>query len=142
MAEGFKWYLEVYPNGCIPEDAGDVDLFLCLALLPPNIQRIYVRYKLNVAETRAKHIADKSFGTDYMCWGWPANKLNNSSIQKYKQLTFGVEIQVYGVFDKNDNDVTDKYINIDNNDTKDIKLMQSQVAFMEFRFCWDLIDFV
>ena len=44
-----------------------------------------------------------------MNYGWRENEMEHSKLQDLNQFTFGVKIEVCGVFDTEDNDVTDEY---------------------------------
>ena len=107
-ADGFKWYLDVsvYPNRYI-------NLFLNLALIPPKIKQITARYKMTLNETQTTYRNNCVFNEDHMHYGWDAydQRLSIANIQDCDELTFGVKIEINGVIDENDDDVTDKYIN-------------------------------
>ena len=111
-AEGFRWYLCVCPNGNSPANAGYVSFYLNLALLPPKIKQIHVRFELILSETETKAVPDIAFNVDSMDWGLHRYTLRNGTIQKSDELTFCVNIQLYGIIDKDDNDITSKYTNM------------------------------
>eukprot|EP01083_Nonionella_stella_P176759 619334_1 len=134
-AGGFKWYLDVYPNGIDKSWKGYVDHFLFLAFLPPKVKSIRVRYELRLMETDSvdKHSGhSKSFDKSNMNWGW-SRKLLHNQIQNLRTLTFSAKVDVLGVIDHEDNDITSLYVCMDSEESKHSALehaKQSELKLM------------
>ena len=94
--QGFKWYLEFYPNGSNDNNKGLSILYLCLAILPPKILSIELKYKLSIIETKSEYIDKFIFNTDEAYDGWSRDILSLKDINKsdIKSLTFCVEMPV------------------------------------------------
>eukprot|EP01083_Nonionella_stella_P128898 390699_1 len=80
-AGGFRWYLVVYPNGCVEKWQGYVDLCLKIACLPPKVKSIQVGYELRVIETGTLNTQNKAFDKDNMILGWSPKQLQTNNIQ-------------------------------------------------------------
>eukprot|EP01083_Nonionella_stella_P268579 908026_1 len=136
-AGGFRWYLEVNPNGTRESSLGYVKVYLYLACLPPKVKSIQIGYELCLIETDTVHNGSKTFDKDNMNWGWFAKKLQTKKIQNLTTLTFSTKVDIYGVFDHEDNDITNLYVGTDNEESKhealeytkksDQKLMESRL---------------
>eukprot|EP01083_Nonionella_stella_P128899 390701_1 len=98
-AGGFRWYLVVYPNGCVEKWQGYVDLCLKIACLPPKVKSIQVGSELCLIDTDTIHNFNKTFDKDKMNWGWYAKQLQTNTIQNLTTLTFSAKVDLYGAFD-------------------------------------------
>eukprot|EP01083_Nonionella_stella_P167054 560460_1 len=114
---GFRWYLAVWPNGSRAVDNGYVRLFLYLAFLPPKVKSITVRRELRLIETDTRYNGDRTYEKGHMNGG-KTKILKTENIQNLITLTFSVKIDVYGVIDHEDNDVTNQYINTNDEESK------------------------
>eukprot|EP01083_Nonionella_stella_P027018 74299_1 len=123
---GFRWYLAVWPNGSRAVDNGYVRLFLYLAFLPPKVKSITVRRELRLIETDTRYNGDRTYEKGHMNGG-KTKILKTENIQNLITLTFSVKIDVYGVIDHEDNDVTNQYINTDNEESKHSPLMEARL---------------
>eukprot|EP01083_Nonionella_stella_P147601 466041_1 len=131
-AGGFKWYLDVYPNGLDKSVKGYVDLFLYLAFVPPKVKSIPARYELRLIETDTFYKNRKSFDKSEMNSGW-TRKLLHNQIQNLSTLTFSAKVDVLGVIDHEDNDITSLYVCMDSEESKHSALehaKQSELKLM------------
>eukprot|EP01083_Nonionella_stella_P067871 179804_1 len=115
---GFSWYLKVYPNGHRDDDKGHVQLFLGLAFLPPKVKSLRIGKEFRLIETDTIYNRDSTYHKDNMSVGWPFKTLKAGEIQNVTTLTFSAEIDAYCVIDLEDNDVTNQYINTNDEESK------------------------
>eukprot|EP01083_Nonionella_stella_P032353 88548_1 len=115
---GFRWYLKVYPNGNQKDNNGYVELYLFLAFLPPKVKSLQIEQKLRLIETDTINSTTKTCKEGDMNCGWPFKTLETKKLEYLTTFTFSAEIKVYGVFDHEDNDVTNEYINTNNEESK------------------------
>eukprot|EP01083_Nonionella_stella_P080488 221231_1 len=108
-AGGFKWYLDVYPNGSRESSLGYVNVYLYLACLPPKVKSIQMAREFHLIETDTVNNGNESFHKDFMNCGWLAKQLQTKKIQNLTTLTFSAKVDIYGVFDHEDNDITNLY---------------------------------
>eukprot|EP01083_Nonionella_stella_P027015 74291_1 len=103
---GFRWYLDFRPNGQTNKLMGCAMVFLCLASLPPKVKSIQIRKEFRLIETDAGHSANSTYAKGTMSLGWQATQLQTKEIQNLTTLTLSVKIDVGGVYDHEDNDIT------------------------------------
>eukprot|EP01083_Nonionella_stella_P000639 1794_1 len=115
-AGGFKWYLNVYPNGN-KSAKGYVDNFLYLAFLPPKVKSIRARWELRLIETDTVDNVPNSFDKSNLSWGWKRKLLHNQ-IQNLSTLTFSAKVDVHGVIDHEDNVITSWSVNTGREESK------------------------
>eukprot|EP01083_Nonionella_stella_P151616 484673_1 len=121
--DGFRWRLEVYPNGHRNRSKknnsiGSAKLFLGLTFLPPKVKSVQIGKELRLIETDTKRISDSTYSKDDMCWGWKTKTLETEKLLNLTTLTFSVTIEVCGVIDNEDNDISNQYINTNNEESK------------------------
>eukprot|EP01083_Nonionella_stella_P167052 560457_1 len=115
---GFRWYLKVYPNGNESASNGYVSLYLHLAFLPPKAKSLSIGQESRLIETDTMYsVGGATYDKDHMSWGSPKT-LKTENIQNLTTLTFSVKVDVYGVIDHEDNDVTNQYINTNDEESK------------------------
>eukprot|EP01084_Bolivina_argentea_P036048 66723_1 len=105
-----RWYLELYPNGTDESSKGCCNLFLYLIMLPKKVSKIIFRRRLKHQETDTLSNIQTSFKEGDTSTGWSDSKLKTNKIQKYNTLTFSVDIQILGIFDQDENDITNQYL--------------------------------
>eukprot|EP01083_Nonionella_stella_P288471 981610_1 len=115
---GFRWYLDFRPNGHTNKYMGYAIIFLCLASLPPKVKSIQIRKEFRLIETDAGHSANSTYAKGTMSLGWQATQLQTKEIQNLTAFTFSVKIDICGVYDHEDNDITNQYINTNNEESK------------------------
>ena len=128
---GFRWHLQIWPNG--PGKEGITNSFLCLASLPPKVQQVQVNYEVRIKEM------DFVFGHTYIfskdtkaapCL--PNEKTTFEQLQKHDHLTMTASIDLVAVYDKEDNDITAKYLQHDEQ-KMDVEVMSA--IHCPFVFC-------
>eukprot|EP01084_Bolivina_argentea_P002131 3922_1 len=115
---GFKWYLKVCPNGRTKDVKGSVNFYVALAVLPANVKSIHVVFSFGLIEIGKISNTSQAFVENHKCWGWHGKQLQTTKLQNLNTLTFVAKIEVATVFDKNDNDITNQYINIPHEESK------------------------
>eukprot|EP01083_Nonionella_stella_P032351 88544_1 len=115
---GFRWYLDLYPNGRNKDDNGYVQSYLFLAFLPPKVQSVAIGQEFHLIETDSFTTVNDTYKEGDMNCGWPFKTLETKKLEYLTTFTFSAEIKVYGVFDHEDNDVTNEYINTNNEESK------------------------
>eukprot|EP01083_Nonionella_stella_P027014 74290_1 len=106
---GFRWYLKFRPNGNTNKLMGWVIISLCLASLPPKVKSIQIRKEFRLIETDAGHSANSTYAKGTMSLGWQATQLQTKEIQNLTTFTFSAKINVCGVYDHENNDITNQY---------------------------------
>jgi len=104
VAFGYKWCLEVYPNGGYKK--GDVELYLTAPAYPVKLKSIHIMFTLRCLQTNTKYSYTTVFDKDRKSFGWPKETLSTQTIQSCHTLTFAVTLESISVYDGNDNDVT------------------------------------
>ena len=130
---GFKWCIELNPNGMNAKRIGNFELLLNLAHLPPNIKSIRVLRQHHFQELNVNY--EKSTTYSYSTgYSWPQNTLKLSAIQDCNQLTFSIKINLSEVLDTNGNDITSEY---KHNKAHKLAL---PLRGHSFRHCWTIAD--
>ena len=97
---GFKWFLELYPKGqTVQQD--DVNLYLTLLSMPPNLTSVALNFELILVEMDAKYGAFEQMGSQCMSYGWPTRILKRDDLNKLESMTFKVNIGLIDLYDKN-----------------------------------------
>eukprot|EP01083_Nonionella_stella_P149399 474449_1 len=115
---GLRWFLRLHPNGYSTKSKGYAMLALHLAFLPPKVKSIKIAKDLRMIETDTVCISTTTFDEDKMNWGWNLKQLQTKAIQNLTTFTFSVKIEVCGVVDHEDNDITNQYINTNDEESK------------------------
>eukprot|EP01083_Nonionella_stella_P308143 1085954_1 len=92
--------------------------------------------EFHLIETDTVNNGNESFHKDFMNCGWLAKQLQTKKIQNLTTLTFSAKINIYGVFDHEDNDITNLYVGTDNEESKQSALeyaKQSDQKLIEAR---------
>eukprot|EP01084_Bolivina_argentea_P036049 66724_1 len=105
-----RWYLALYPNGTDKSSEGCFNLFLRLVMLPKKVLKIIFRRKLKIEETDTLSHIRKTFQEGHTNTGWPDSTLKTNEIQPFNTLTFSVDIEILGIFDQDENDITNQYL--------------------------------
>ena len=106
---GFKWFLNVYPKGSCSQMEGHVNLYLNLLLLPPKIKLMRIGLHFSLVEVDTAKDINEPWNEDNMDWGW-GKQLQSEQIKDCDSLTFMVSAEMYGLFDKDDEEITDHYV--------------------------------
>eukprot|EP01083_Nonionella_stella_P272331 923403_1 len=72
---GFRWYLDVFPNGHKKDNNGYVELFLQLAFLPPKVKALQIQQKLRLVETDTIKSDTDTYEKGDMNMGWGLTRL-------------------------------------------------------------------
>eukprot|EP01083_Nonionella_stella_P147006 463116_1 len=122
---GFRWYLDFTPNSSRNTNKSHdfkrikyAIIFLCLASLPPKVKSIQIRKELRLIETNSVANSSNTFEKDNTSWGWSVTQLKTKEIQDLTTLTLSAKIDICGVYDHEDNDITNQYINTNNEESK------------------------
>eukprot|EP01083_Nonionella_stella_P216357 777828_1 len=111
----FRWFLELYPNGSSADLVGKTDIFLTLVTLSPKVKSITINRKYTLVELDASCNAYTETLThdDMYSASWVEGTLKTQDLQKCTQFTFKVDVELHAVFDKDDNDITSRYLQQD-----------------------------
>eukprot|EP01083_Nonionella_stella_P175571 611812_1 len=115
---GFRWVFSVYPNGHHNDANGYMSVVLYLAFLPPKVKSIQVEKELRVIESDTVFSSNNRYEKSKMNWAWPFKILKTENIQNFTTFTFSVKIDVCGVVDHDDNDITNQYIGTNDEESK------------------------
>eukprot|EP01084_Bolivina_argentea_P176516 305441_1 len=108
---GFNWYMKFYKEW--QTWPGNAMLFLYLANLPPKISQISVKRCISIKEFNFQFSKTFRFNTTKASGaGWPKNTLLTNSVKNFDRLTIQCDIQILNIYDKNGNNVTDQYKNM------------------------------
>eukprot|EP01084_Bolivina_argentea_P031277 57885_1 len=107
---GFRWNFQVYPNGQITDNKGYINFYVALAFLPPKVKSVVVVETYGLLEVDEITNATNKYEEECMSWGWYSDQLATVKVRNLNKLTFVVKMELAGVFDKNDNDITNQYI--------------------------------
>eukprot|EP01083_Nonionella_stella_P123908 373707_1 len=106
-----RWLLEVCPNGQNAKSSGTASIFLTLLALSDKVKSIRINRKYTLAELDVLHDSNKTLTHEHMaCASWPKVTVKTQDLQKCTQFTFKVDVDLYAVFDKDDNDITNRYL--------------------------------
>eukprot|EP01084_Bolivina_argentea_P004854 9185_1 len=108
-----SFQLEVYPNGVTTggEHAGNVKLFLHIRGLSPNVHSINLNRRCKFVEAATVVDSDCNITQEHMyCTSWRLGSVKTADIQKLNQMTFKVDVMLFTVFDKDGEDITNKYL--------------------------------
>eukprot|EP01084_Bolivina_argentea_P069394 126272_1 len=67
---GFRWKLDVFPNGINTDNKGYVNFFLTLAFVPPKVKSIVVSFKYGLIEIDQISNSTSTYNKQNMCYGW------------------------------------------------------------------------
>eukprot|EP01083_Nonionella_stella_P053964 142600_1 len=123
---GFRWYLDFRPNGHTNKFMGCAMIFVQLASLPPKVKSIQARKELCLVETNTVAASSNTFEKDNMAWGWTTAQLKTKEIQNLTTLTLSAKIDLCGVYDHENNDITNQYINTNNEESKQSPLQYTK----------------
>eukprot|EP01083_Nonionella_stella_P272332 923405_1 len=90
---GFRWYLDVFPNGHNKDHNGYVQLYLNLAFLPPKVKSICIGRECRLIETDTIDNRNNTYEKDGMGWGWPFKRLETEKLQNLTTFTFSAELK-------------------------------------------------
>eukprot|EP01083_Nonionella_stella_P106065 305548_1 len=102
VLHGFKWFLELYPKGQVASDnndGNDVNLYLTLLSIPPNLNSVSLSFELCLEERNAKYGAFEQMGSKCMSYGWPSNILKTADLITLNEMTFAVHITLIDTYD-------------------------------------------
>ena len=91
IADDAMWCIQCFPNGDNAASAGDVELYVQLCWLPPNVSRVEVRYSLSCTEAAAKDTRTKEFDHDNdQSAKWSHGVLSFAAFKELDTVTFTV----------------------------------------------------
>eukprot|EP01083_Nonionella_stella_P179696 638793_1 len=107
----FRWFLELYPNGSSTNRIGKTQMFLELVALSDKVKSLRINRKYTFAELDVLLDSSRTLSHKQMgCASWPVGTVKTQDLQKCTQFTFKVDVELYVVFDKDDNDITNRYL--------------------------------
>eukprot|EP01084_Bolivina_argentea_P045890 84467_1 len=107
----FVWELKLYPNGETNNNSGMAKIFLRACGLSKKISSINMRIRYCFVEGDKSQTANAKITHDKQTAGtWKSGTVKTSDFQKWDQLTFKIEITLYNVFNTEQDDITNKYL--------------------------------
>eukprot|EP01083_Nonionella_stella_P282586 961554_1 len=105
----FRWFLELFPNGQSANSLGITKIFLRLVALSAKLKSLRINRKYTFTELDVLHDTSRTLSHTQMgCASWPAGIVKTKDLQKCTQFTFKVDVELHAVFDKDDNDITNR----------------------------------
>eukprot|EP01083_Nonionella_stella_P282588 961556_1 len=108
----FRWYLQVFPNGQSSNSIGKSTLYIYLTALPSKIRSIRISRRYSFAELNvcgndkgSTMTHEKMYAT-----GWRPGTVTFQDLQKCRKFTFKVDVELLAVFNKDDSDITNRYL--------------------------------
>lgn len=99
-AFGFKWFLEIYPFGQGPAERNDVNLYLTMLSIPPNISSIAIHFDLSLEEREcAEYGSFEQMASNCMSFGWPSNVLQPADLKGLEAMTLKAKLLLVDVYD-------------------------------------------
>eukprot|EP01083_Nonionella_stella_P282585 961552_1 len=107
----FRWFLVLWPNGQTKKSTGKTQIYLTLVTFSGNVKsmrvaRKYTFVELDVVREAINTVTHKHMYTTV----WPAGSVNFQDIQNCSQFTLKVDVELFAVLDKDDNDITNRYL--------------------------------
>ena len=102
---GFKFFMQITPNGANPSDEGNFGCFLYVASLPPNISKITLIYELLLLETDTLDCYATQATPNRTTCGWFRN-LKFRDILNMNKFTFDLKLGIIDIYDENGNITT------------------------------------
>eukprot|EP01083_Nonionella_stella_P123869 373542_1 len=101
----FRWYLELFPNGSSDKSVGKTQIYLTLVALSKKVESIRINRKYTLVELGAVSEAVHTLTHEKIyALSWPANTVSAPELQKCRQFTLKVDVDLHAVFDQDDND--------------------------------------
>jgi len=122
------WFLKFYPNGTKQSKQGNVFLLLYLRSTP-EISRMSATCKVWLSELDKGREHYKDFNDKNKYTGWRSGLVKTAEIAKLEQLTFQVTIQIFEIYDKDGNNVTNKYIGLGIDSKQTIAYLRKELQF-------------
>eukprot|EP01084_Bolivina_argentea_P071690 130265_1 len=96
---GFKWVMEICPNGSDIDNEGDFSWYFHLISISPKISKIAIYFKFFMTETNMIDCDSAEFMVSYASCG-AVPKLKFKDIQHLKSFTFDLQIWILDCFDE------------------------------------------
>eukprot|EP01083_Nonionella_stella_P057459 150831_1 len=105
---GFKWRMQICPNGSTPKRKGIFNWYFMMISLPPKIAKVSLFYRIVLLENDTSDDDLIEMHSKATLWGWGQKKLKFEQMkhllqsQKEKQqMTFAFEVKIVDIFDAN-----------------------------------------
>eukprot|EP01084_Bolivina_argentea_P069397 126276_1 len=73
-ASGFRWKLDVCPNGNLVDNKGCVNFFLRLVFLPPKVKSIVVAFTYGLLELERTANTTQTYDKKNVSYGWHSDQ--------------------------------------------------------------------
>jgi len=124
------WFLKFYPNGTKQSKQGNVFLLLYLRSTP-EISKMSATCKVWLKELDKGREHYKDFNEKNKYTGWRSGLVKTSEIEHLEQLTFQVTITIFEIYDKDQKNVTNKYIGLGVDQKQTISFLRKEVQFQK-----------
>merc|ERR1719330_11615 len=124
------WFLKFYPNGTKQSKQGNVFLLLYLRSTP-EISKMSATCKVWLKELDKGREHYKDFNEKNKYTGWRSGLVKTAEIANLKELTFQVTITIFEIYDKDQKNVTNKYIGLGVDQKQTISYLRKEVQFQK-----------
>eukprot|EP01083_Nonionella_stella_P214841 773770_1 len=97
--QGFKFFMQITPNGANPSDIGNFGCFLYIASLPPHVWKITLYYELALLQTNTIDCYATVATHKRTTCGWFRN-LKFKDIDNINEFTFSLKVGIIDVLDQ------------------------------------------
>merc|ERR550539_1736435 len=122
------WFLKFYPNGTKQSKQGNVFLLLYLRSTP-EISKMSATCKVWLKELDKGREHYKDFNEKNKYTGWRSGLVKTSEITDLDELTFQVTITIFEIYDKDQKNVTNKYIGLGVDQKQTISFLRKELQF-------------
>jgi len=120
------WFLKFYPNGTKQSKQGNVFLLLYLRSTP-EISKMSATCKVWLKELDKGREHYKDFNEKNKYTGWRSGLVKTSEIADLSELTFQVTITIFEIYDKDQKNVTNKYIGLGVDQKQTISFLRKEL---------------
>jgi hypothetical protein len=124
------WFLKFYPNGTKQSKQGNVFLLLYLRSTP-EISKMSATCKVWLKELDKGREHYKDFNEKNKYTGWRSGLVKTAEIANLEELTFQVTITIFEIYDKDQKNVTNKYIGLGVDQKQTISYLRKEVQFQK-----------
>ena len=96
--EGFKFLMQICPNGSNPLREGSFNWYIYAASMPPKVAKLVFDYRFCLKEANAMDTDCKELRVKSSSWGWGNDILKSSDIQQIESFHFVLEMAVIDVY--------------------------------------------
>ena len=134
---GLKWYMWFLPK--YERNWEYMNMYICRADFPPNIATITVQCKVCINEIEFVTSGSAKLDHDETSCVFE-NFLEQKEIENFGHISFKVQMILFDVTDKDGNDITNKYINLEDDEMKNEQEEQKKLHNKPY-YLWEILCF-